>query len=116
MAVGSLVIFLGRDPIDKANWDRITDGMTRHGVERMLGKAGVDVPGAPGSVSRPGWRTCQWTGREGWIEVQFDAGGVARNTHWHNQAGGPGFLADLARRCGTPWALPGVRKDVHTRN
>ena len=28
MVVGSLVVSLLRDPINKANWDRITDGMS----------------------------------------------------------------------------------------
>jgi len=106
MAVGSLVVLLARDPINKANWDRIADGMTRQEVERLLGKPGVDVPGTPGAISRHDWRTCQWTGREEWIEVQFDAAGVARNAHWHNQAGGPGVLADITRRCGIPWTPP----------
>jgi hypothetical protein len=106
MDVGALVAVLLRDPINKANWDRIAAGMSRQEVERLLGKPGVDVPGTPG-ISRPGWRTCQWTGRQEWIEVQFDADGLARNTHWHNQAGRPGFLVELLTRWGLPWTPPG---------
>jgi hypothetical protein len=106
MCAGSLALLALRDPITRANWDRITDGMTRPEVERLLGKPGGDFPGTPGGIPHPDWRTCQWTGRQEWIEVQFDADGFARNTHWHNQAGGQGFFADLLRRCGIRWTPP----------
>jgi hypothetical protein len=102
---GSLAFILLRDPINKANWDRITDGTTRPEVEHMLGKPGIDVPCCPGS-SRPGWRLCQWTGRQEWIEVQFDAEGFARSTHWHNRSGSPGFLANLLAPGGLQWIFP----------
>jgi hypothetical protein len=101
----SLAVALMHDPVNKANWDRIGEGTTRAEVERMLGKPGVDVANTPGGVDHPGWRTCQWTGTEEWIEVQFDSDGFARRTCWHNQASRPGVLEDLARRAGIPWPL-----------